>query len=714
MRAAIALWSALVLATAAVPLAGAYQSVWVLPVLALLALLPTGLVAAGRALRLPAWVIATAGVSLGLLPALTVAGVDVVAAARSGWREAPAFSMLGPLIDSVPRLLTAPRPAPSDPAYLVPAALLVYLTALVVALVSVGRRTTTAAPLVGGVVLHTAGAALTAGQSDPVGFAALLTALVLILGWVWLPGPRSSRPGRPGPVPTTGRRIALLPTVVAVVVASFALTASLIPTDRSFEPRTLVPPPALPVGATNPIPDLAAWTARSDQALFTVRSLDPGPVPERLMLAALPDFDGATWRIDARLRPVGVVEEPDLPAGELHREVSYVVEPTGLDGVWFPSAGRARAVDAEVLADVHTGVLVVPAGLDADEVTVRTTLDVSSPAALLRAGVPPQSMAGRYLELPRLPEQLGEEAWETVEGLGSRWEQALALQDRVRGERLLDHQAPSGSSYGRLQEFLFLDAEQGGQVGSTEQFASAFAVLGRAAGLPTRVVVGFDLTDEAGAGAQTVTVRGEHARAWAEVYFARVGWVAFDPSPDVATEVDRPDEVPEEDPDELSPTPTEEPEPQEEPDVAQPGPQDEPLDQGWPAAVVVVLVGVPLLVLLAVAAGAFVVLRRRRGWRSGGPTGAWALIQRSLQVAGHRPPEHHGAPEVAATVDEPVREAAGVVAGQAEQAAFGPGMTGSGATVDPVESWTLATEVEQHLRRRASWWRRLGWWVWPG
>ena len=721
MRVAVALWSALVLATATVPLAGGYRSFWVLPVLALLAVLPTGLVALGRALRLPAWVIASAGISLGLVPALMIA--DAAEPAQGGWRGAPAFSVLGPLIDAMPRLLTAPRPAPGDPTYLVPAALLVYLTALVVALVCVGRRTTSTAPLVGAVLLHTAGAALTAGQSDPQGMFVLLTALVLVLGWVWLPGPRTARRGNGEPARPAGPRIQLLPTAVAAVVASFALTAVLIPTDRSFEPRTLVPPPALPVGATNPMPDLAAWTARSDQSLFAVSSAGTGPVPSRLMLVALPDFDGATWRIDARLRAVGVVEEPDLPLGEQRREASYVIQPDGLGGVWFPAAGRAQAVDTEVLADVDTGVLVRPDGLGGEPVTVRTTLDVASPVALLRAGVPPQSAAARYLDLPRLPDQLRDEAWEAVEGLGTRWEQALALQDLVRGDRLLDHQAPSGSSYGRLEEFLFLDAAEGGQVGSTEQFAAAFAVLGRAAGLPTRVVVGFDLTDEAEAGARTVTVRGEHARAWPEVYFARVGWVPFDPSPDVATDVDRPDEVPEAEPEEPTPTPTEEPEPQEEPEVTLPEQETERSAPTWPAVLTTALGGVTGLVVLAVAVGALVVLRRRLRWRSTGPTGAWALIQRSLQSAGQRPPDHHGAPDVASTVPEPVREAAGAVAGRAEQAAFGPGAasgapdavtSGTTRTVDPAGSWELATEVERHLRRRAPWWRRLGWWIWPG
>lgn len=753
MRAAVALWSALVLATATVALAAGYQSAWALPVLALLAVLPVGLVGLGRALALPSWAIATAGVTLGVLPALMIA--DGVDPAQGGWRSAPAFSLLAPLIDAVPRLLTAPRPAPPDPAHLVPVALVVYLTALVVALLTVGRRTSTTPPLVGAVVLHTAGALLTAGRGDPYGLAVLLTALVLVLGWAWLPGPKlpgprlggaaagQEAPGREADGRTSRpRRLPVLSTAVVAVVATFAGAAVLVGTDRSFEPRTLVPPPALPVAATNPVPDLAAWTARPDQPLFSVAPLGSDQLPPRLMLAALPDFDGAAWRIEARLRGLGVVEEPDLPAGEHRTEASYLVQPEGLEGVWLPATGQVESVDADVLVDVHTGMVVLPDGLGADPITVRTQWEQAQPSALTRAGVPPVSTAGRYLHLPRVPGQLRQEALDTVEGLESRWDQALALQEAVRGERLLDHQAPSGSSYGRIQEFLFLDSEEGGQVGSTEQFAAAFAVLARAAGLPTRLVVGFDLTEHVqGGGTEPVMVHGADARAWAEVYFARVGWVAFDPSPDVSTEVERPEDTQESE--EADPTPA----PSSEPDEGQAG-EDQPATQPeqaattWlGAAAVITVVVVLVIALLAVLVTAGSAVRARLRWRRRGALGAWALIQRSLRVAGRRPPAQHSAPDVAAALGEPVRRAATMVAEQAEYAAFAPpeagaggsttglmlapgetqagldgppGNDGAGYTEAQTGPWVLATEVERYLRRQAPWWRRLGWWIWPG
>ena len=64
--------------------------------------------------------------------------------------------------------------------------------------------------------------------------------------------------------------------------------------------------------------------------------------------------------------------------------------------------------------------------------------------------------------------------------------------------------------------------------GYCSYFASAMAVMGRIAGLPTRYVEGYRV--EANPFGLTV-VTGENAHAWVEVYFNGVGWVTFDPTP---------------------------------------------------------------------------------------------------------------------------------------------------------------------------------------
>jgi transglutaminase-like putative cysteine protease len=107
----------------------------------------------------------------------------------------------------------------------------------------------------------------------------------------------------------------------------------------------------------------------------------------------------------------------------------------------------------------------------------------------------------------------------------SAYERAVRIEEELRASRRLDPSAPAGSSYARLAELL--DSPRAS--GTAEQFASAFAVLARAAGLPTRVVVGFQPVERDQDGLWVV--RGRDALAWPEVYLTGVGWVAFDPRP---------------------------------------------------------------------------------------------------------------------------------------------------------------------------------------
>lgn len=76
-----------------------------------------------------------------------------------------------------------------------------------------------------------------------------------------------------------------------------------------------------------------------------------------------------------------------------------------------------------------------------------------------------------------------------------------------------------------LDEFLF---ER--RAGHCEYFASALALLLRAAGVPTRHVVGFHGGDWNQVGGYLV-VRQRHAHAWVEVYLGAAGWVLVDPTP---------------------------------------------------------------------------------------------------------------------------------------------------------------------------------------
>jgi hypothetical protein len=81
-----------------------------------------------------------------------------------------------------------------------------------------------------------------------------------------------------------------------------------------------------------------------------------------------------------------------------------------------------------------------------------------------------------------------------------------------------------------LDDFLFHR-----QAGNCEYFAAGMAVLLRAAGIPARVVNGFQRGEWNDIG-QFYAVRQRDAHSWIEVFFPDVGWVTFDPSPRAAFE----------------------------------------------------------------------------------------------------------------------------------------------------------------------------------
>src|SRR5688572_21862019 len=75
-----------------------------------------------------------------------------------------------------------------------------------------------------------------------------------------------------------------------------------------------------------------------------------------------------------------------------------------------------------------------------------------------------------------------------------------------------------------VDEFLFET-----RAGFCEHFSSAFVFLARAAGIPARVVTGYQ-GGELNAFDGIITVRQTEAHAWAEVYVRGRGWTRVDPT----------------------------------------------------------------------------------------------------------------------------------------------------------------------------------------
>ncbi|MBP2330524.1 transglutaminase-like putative cysteine protease [Kibdelosporangium banguiense] len=667
-------WSVAILAIGAVQLARGWAGIVAVAVFLAAIVITYGLVFTGRKLGFGA------GYTVLIVLSLAVAGAYFAAGSVvSPTDPTEKLSVLDTLTGTVPRLLSMARPAPATAMLLIPGVLLVIVVSLVAAMSLRGRALL--APAGGAAVLYTAAALLTAGQADRTGLVAVVLVALTGLGWLIIDRPR------------TGRRYLVLPAMLLVVLAGLTTIATILPAANAFDPRRLVKPPVTELSVASPLPKLTSWAAASGAELFRVR----GPeVPLRLV--TLSDYNGASWRAASLYGPIGAVAPPDLPDGGQTSSSDIEITVEKLTGSWMPTAGRPSATNAEAaVVDPDSGSMVLPAGLaEGMRYRLTSTLDTPDDESLRAATVPSGPAARRYLSLPGLPSALAEYARRTVANSRTPFERAIAIEEVVRADRRPSADAPAGSSYTRLESFLFGTGSVGANAGTAEQFASAFAVLARAAGLPSRVVVGFRPVQAGPDG--TAVVRGSDATAWPEVYFDKWGWVAFDPmagdaaGPSSAARRDvlnRLAAMPPAPP--PSAVPGAVPSPRQPTAAAPVAPKNERSYLLLLGLVPVVMV----LVLGMMRAG------RRSRLRRAGATGAWVYVLDALLLAGRSPARHVTAPDVARGLAEPdaVR-----LAELADRAAFAPGPPLGGA-----DAWRLAVKVRSGVRREVPWYRKLFW-----
>lgn len=708
---AVSVWAASLLVIGSLSLASAW-SAW-LPPLALCAAVVVPLAITQLALR--AGVSPWAGAGVVVLLLLLLAYL-LASQAQTSFADT--------VRDAVPRLLTTPRPYPVRPDLLVAPVTLTGLVSVLVALRLPSPHRV--APVLGAFVLYVAGALLTSGSGDRWGLVAALLLVAAVLGWVLLDPHRE---------PTSHRIAVVAPLAVAGV--GIVVAATLMPLGTPFQPRDVVDPPVVTVVASSPMPQLGAWQARPDMELFEVT----GPaVPLRLV--TLDGYDGTHWTAPTRFAPLdsaaadsgeGADGEADadgaLPRGVRTRTASLRIHLTALGGNWLPTPGSPTAISAErAVVDRQTGTAflatdesVDPAlGTDsADAASSRTddfTYDVTglsdepSGEDLDNATVPAPEMVARYLSLPPLTKRLSTFADQAVAGAVTPYERAVALEDLVRVQAKLSPEAISGSQLWRIESFLLGEpGEPGARVGTSEQFATAYALLARYNGLPTRVVVGFRPGAEQPDGSRLV--RGGDAFAWPEVYFEGLGWVPFSPTPDDDTfrrgtpqEARALDEHSADEVDPVAPTPI----PATDADTAEAAGTDGagPVLSQAPV-LAAALSAVALAALCVLALMRFV---RRRRHLSRGAMGAWAEVLDALHLSGASAPRHWSASQVAASLDARLSmSAAESIARRAELAAFSPEPAGAVIETEPVPLAEDVRTVRRAVRRTVPLWRRWWW-----
>ncbi|MEM9201179.1 MAG: transglutaminaseTgpA domain-containing protein [Actinomycetota bacterium] len=302
---------------------------------------------------------------------------------------------------------------------------------------------------------------------------------------------------------------------------------------------------------TSPLVDINANLVNQSQfEMFSVAVDNPTLDRHYWRQMALTEFDGGEWRrssnFDEARGPVGSDIDPSVPRRTVRQEITT----RRLGGIYLPAAYEvSNVISSQGIGleyEVSTGALVIERGSETNAARGFTYVIESAVPEYDPASLPADATSGldadfvaQHTALPATCETgqtsadgcwnplLTELAEEQTASATSDYERVLALQ-----RYFLD---PSNFTYDlnvsqdhdlrSMEDFLFIVSR-----GYCEQFASTFAALARSLGIPARVAVGFTWGDW-DTERQEFIVRGTHAHAWPEVYFADVGWIVLDPTP---------------------------------------------------------------------------------------------------------------------------------------------------------------------------------------
>jgi transglutaminase-like putative cysteine protease len=258
--------------------------------------------------------------------------------------------------------------------------------------------------------------------------------------------------------------------------------------------------------------------------------------PDYLRLTTLDQFDGKQWVLVRQQANSGKrvgKDDPIPPPKELAGVASlpgrYDISVGGLDVRWLPLPYVPSVVD--VSGDWRyesSGLAVFSTKKTSRDVTFSVVANRPDPtSAQLRAGGEiPDSIKAAFLDVPEKTPALATKVLnEVTAGKDNPYDKAVALQAffRETGGFRYDINTPAGNGSDALTSFLQI------KIGYCEQFAATMAYLARLAKIPARVVVGFTRGSALEDGSFVVTNNDAHA--WPELYFPKVGWVRFEPTP---------------------------------------------------------------------------------------------------------------------------------------------------------------------------------------
>jgi transglutaminase-like putative cysteine protease len=325
------------------------------------------------------------------------------------------------------------------------------------------------------------------------------------------------------------------------------------------------------------IADLRQSIIRPSNAVMFAATLDPDAPPANQIywrMESLDVFDGETWQATTNradfYQPGLAGGNPEHAYRGTNQEVTQRVRIYDLRSVVVPTAGigqffRSESVDVDSFQITTYGSVIYQPELgEGDEYEVQSLLPLShedlgalatgssgtlSPLfanaaeageTSLQPGPPPgpvthPSDLDQFTELPDLPTGLAQIARRQTAGASTAFEAAWLLEHWFRESEEFEYSREVSTGHSALELVAWLDDEESPnyRTGYCEQFAVAMAVLGRAVGIPSRVVWGFTpgSVQEQPNGSEIIVVRDRNAHLWVEMWMDGFGWVKFDPTP---------------------------------------------------------------------------------------------------------------------------------------------------------------------------------------
>ncbi|WP_208278318.1 transglutaminase family protein [Massilia oculi] len=265
--------------------------------------------------------------------------------------------------------------------------------------------------------------------------------------------------------------------------------------------------------------------ALSEEPAFRVRFLTPPPVQSQLYWRGpvLDFFDGLTWS-----RGASQASGRDLHLAVHGEPIDYEVtlEPSQSRWVFtLEMPGELPQVAGHELR--LSPQFELTAG---DALSSRVRYRASSHLQFVLQGGPTLDDARRWLLLPYGFNQRALAAGRALRRLPDPVQRVEAVLAQFREQPFEYTLAPPLLGRDTVDEFLY-----GTRSGFCEHYSGAFVFLMRAAGVPARVVTGYQ-GGEINPLDGFMTVRQSDAHAWAEVWIAGIGWQRVDPTAAVAPE----------------------------------------------------------------------------------------------------------------------------------------------------------------------------------